>query len=272
MKAYLLDEKTIGMFQALYPGEIAEVTAPGRLAVGMMEEQGPAALLVATIQGTALWIDYLYVKPELRRQGVGGELLFSFLGKVKALEEITDVYAVCDEEMQLFFEEFGFEPDYKHPATSYQGVLKDMTGLEAPAKKESVKKLADLSGVQINQLSDGILKSEDAYIGIPLPINPADYMEDSLCYGDKELKAVLLLKEHNGVVEVAYAYASDHNGPMLMALLAEARASLLARLPEDTRIVVTALDDKVASIADKILVEPKRYRTYQSHYMMAKYF
>ena len=90
---YFLDKSNIHMFRLLFPEDLEKSFGDDRIGFGVMCDDTPAALLLATFTEDAFWVDWLYVKEEYRLLGISYRLLNTFYKNISGITYEDMVFA-----------------------------------------------------------------------------------------------------------------------------------------------------------------------------------
>ena len=218
---YTLDKETILIFQELCQEDLRDWREEGNVAFGVISDGEPAALLMASVNEYNVWVDWIYVKPDYRNQGIAARLLDVLEDGLSWVTKDNEIcVAVDDEELKRYFAVdrsmyFSEEPE------SYRFYESIMNLMELPDAEgcQYIKKLQDLSSAELKGMGNSIVSTPDISIPIEFPINPADYLPESVVYlKDGSCMAALLLKKDAMGVSISYAYLSGKDAKLYMEL------------------------------------------------------
>lgn len=249
---YTLNKDNVHMFRLLFPEDIVSFFGDDKVGFGVMCDDTPAALLLASFTDDVLWLDWLYVKEEYRGTGVSIRLLNAFYKNMSGLVSDNIVYTACENpEVQYVLTKTGFEFDSEAAQFTFRSTLSGLNSVPEHKPDKAVTLLNKLDQAALANLNREIVNS--GVLGVALPVDPADYMRESLVYtdGDK-IKAMLLLKEHGDVIDVAYAWVAGGEEKALIHLISAAKVLLQNTHSEDTEISMTTLNEASKKLASHL--------------------
>lgn len=258
---YTLDKETILIFQELCQEDLRDWREEGNVAFGVISDGEPAALLMASVNEYNVWVDWIYVKPDYRNQGIAARLLDVLEDGLSWVTKDNEIcVAVDDEELKRYFAVdrsmyFSEEPE------SYRFYESIMNLLELPDAEgcQYIKKLQDLSSAELKGMGNSIVSTPDISIPIEFPINPADYLPESVVYlKDGSCMAALLLKKDAMGVSISYAYLSGKDAKTLLMCISRAQRLLVEEYGGDLMISVTTLNKQSERLAEKLFPGAKK--------------
>ncbi|MCR4642280.1 MAG: GNAT family N-acetyltransferase [Lachnospiraceae bacterium] len=265
LEIFLLDKATIQVFYELLDQPSLAGFSEKNIALGAVLGEGedavPAAVLIATPKEGEVRVDWIYVREECRGKGIGKTLLKKLLVAAYEIPDIDGIwvdYTYEDEGMEDFLRHCGFftwEPD---GAACFRAALSSFTTVGEPEECDRVKPLTTLSDVQMADLYRGIRKraekGEDIPTGVPLPIQPEDYLQESAAYvGKMGIEALILLQGVGDGINVAWLYSNDTKPVALVRLFRHVRYSLKQRFSDDTPLELSSLRGKSLMLIRKLL-------------------
>ena len=196
MEIVVIKSEDAKLFGHLDPyGLIDRIGFPGAFGLGVImpgtKSDIVAGLLVATIEGGRLVIEWLATDPECREQGVAGELLKqAFLAAEKL--ELSEVAVRLTDRMtdpdfgrdpEPYFRDFLFDkeedgPDYYMIPVSEISKSKD---LASKVSDSGIRPLRELSAAEKNQLIAFMSDCEDVYV-VPEYISDLSVLDPTLSF------------------------------------------------------------------------------------------
>lgn len=267
----LLKREEMPAFTDMYTGDIVEAYDKTHIAIGAVAteqdygvEDARVGLILAYLNEDILEINWIYVRPTYRGEGIGSKMLQQVVEAGMKAEAIG-AYCVCqDEETGGFLRHMGFEVE-ESKASSYEATLGDFRDI---GNKEisGVVPLKELSRRKMLRVfnNDLISKYADS-LAIKVPINPEEFGDASMAYVVQDkVKAVLLIRQSD-VIEVAYAFAMKGSEIGLIGLVSRAKNELIKSYEEDTPVYIGGIND-----ASKQLIE-KMFKSVQKENMLEAY-
>ena len=265
LEIFLLDKETLQVFYELLNKPALAGFSEKNIALGAILGEGedaiPAAVLIATPVDGEVKLDWIYVREECRGKGIGKTLLKKLLVASYEIPDIDGIWVGYTEEnsgMDDFLDHCGFftwEPD---GAACFRATLSSFTTVGDAEICDNVKPLSTLSDVQLADLYRGIRKraekGEDIPTGVALPIQPAEYLQESAAYvGKMGIEALILLQGVDGRINVAWLYANDTKPVALVRLFRHVRYSLKQHFSDDTPLELSSLRGKSLMLIRKLL-------------------
>ena len=216
MKLTRIEKENEDNFKPLLPeGGIIKDQA----GVGALGDDGVpvAAALLSGGEGMVS-LDWLFVHPDYRKQGIGREFLFSIQNlfqKEAAFLSVTYVDAIP--ELESFFENAGFlmtsgDVCYTLPVQTIQKELEKKKVRERSARAE-IFSFSELANVRKDAVAD-FLKKETGTRGFMYSFDPAR----SFCSFDKEGKAAACLFTEPAEKGVIFVSMLLSTGPIMMGI------------------------------------------------------
>ena len=254
---YFLDKSNIHMFRLLFPEDLEKSFGDDRIGFGVMCDDTPAALLLATFTEDAFWVDWLYVKEEYRLLGISYRLLNTFYKNISGITYEDMVFAASDDSVvQHVLTQTGFEFENEPLYFTFRSTLAKLAAVPEHKPDKAVMLLNKLEPEMLQKLNREI--EDSGVIGVELPVDPAEYMRESLVYTDQDtIKAILLLKEHGDVIDVAYAWVAGGDEKALIRLISAAKVLLQNTHSEDTEITMTTLNEASKKLATHLFPDAK---------------
>ena len=212
----------------------------------------PAAVLIATPRKEQLILDWIYVREECRRKGIGKRLLTKLLSAAYNLPELEGIwtgYTYEYEGMENFLDHCGFYLWESDGAAQFTARISDMSGVGEPAECKQARELEQLSKKELNAFYEEIFKrlkeGKKLSIGVGFPIKAEDYMPESAALIKKEcIEALLLLKKAGLQINVAWVYSSGKDVAALIKLFRHALYHLNSRYGPDTELTMSSVNSK----------------------------
>ena len=250
-------------FEALLPLPIASRLAkPGYLLYGALADGAPCGVLCAHVYEGGLVLDYLYVVPSFRREGVATALLADLMGWARG--RFTDIHASFLPEAEDYetgplaqtFMSVGFlveQSDAGFFTLPLSGIeVPEMDGLSLPNK---VMPLSALPALLLRGFEARLRQSGAE--GAPLEFPGNALPEVSMAYVfQKEVAGVLLAEERASNLVVSWLYARKAEGmrsaralwQMMFAALQAARHSY----PPDTEVQILAINSQSEKMVQRL--------------------
>ena len=260
----VLDNEVANLFKPLYQGDISVYTDYEHFGYGVIKDDEPLGLFLSTISEEWTSVDWIYVRPESRHKELGRRMI---RGGIRALSEVMgeDFVTVCctDEKLKAFLENcgFDFEDEGKRKFYSYRGNLSDMNLIpRVPVAPNTIFSLSQLAPREYKALSLYFESLKDTEIAIPLPIKKEDYLDTPAVFIEKDrIRALFLLKKlSDKEVAIAYAYAFEHDGRALLALIAKAKAAVISEFGPDVIISSVSLGENTEKMLEALLPEMEK--------------
>ena len=262
-RIFILDKDTFGIFSELYTGLVDSATllSDGRIALGVMYDEQPAGLLIATVSDEAAWVDWLYIKEDYRNNGIGTALLWHFLNSVAKFTSCDEVKTACsDKSVRRFFSGQGFLFDRFKTSARYEANIRDFKDMDVEDGASCIVPVASLTRKMQSIINRAFMEDPELQVGIKLPIVPEDYYPGSAAYfSEDKLEAALFLKEDEKGVSVAYAYMSPGSPKSLVSLMAYAKNKVIELRGESAVVSAVALNSSSKKLTEKIF--PKAEKT-----------
>ena len=255
---FVISKSNLHVFAGLFQKPLADWYNEDKVGFGVICDGAPAALVLSTFSDEAVWLDWIYVKEEYREKGVIYRLLNRFFEKIRGIVVENTAYTACmDEKTKHVLLKAGFEFEEEPEYYTISAPLSKLTSVPEHKPDPAIQLLNRLDKNALNKVNKAARECHTQ--AVELPIVPKDYMHESLVYMEKdEPKAVLLLKEAEGRIDVAYAYLSGENGKPLIKLIAAAKKLLLNSYDEDIEITMTTLTNESEKLASHLFPEADR--------------
>lgn len=271
MVNYVMLDKTIAnAFTPLYQGDISTYLGEERFAYGAVKDGEPVGLFLSTIYEDMVTLDWIYVRDDCRGEELGGRMV---KGGVRVLMDILggELVTVCceDEGLKLFFEKCGFYFRKEELFYSYRAKLSDIIKLpEIDVPEDSVFRLSELRAKEFKSLNLYFQSLKDTEIPIDLPIEKSDYMDVPAVYirNDMIRAVILLKKESDSEVSIAFAYAFNRDGRALATLIQEAVAAIRDSFDEDVIISTASLGKNTEKMLESLFTDIDKKPIYQGIY------
>ena len=270
MLRFVLKPEDCSRFDHLYDGDLAAQMKPDTLVAGIVDDKSvparAAGLLVAEVKGSNLIVDWLYVIEPCRRQGVATALmdwLLSAATREEALENVMVFLSEGQEDLQTFFDDFGFGILFREGWGEFRGTLGDIAKL--PQKTVAGYKVLPLEKVSPSALRKLNARIIDGNIscGVPLPIKPEEYDPFSMiCYHEDEISAIGLMNIDQEGVKLPWLYAEDKSGKALVPLLNGMVKAVQKELPPETPIVFGTMGRAGERLAEHLLPDAEWHEIY----------
>lgn len=271
MEIYILDNDTLPIFGDLSSDALPQSLSEDMIAVGAIEgskkKAKPVGLLLAKVKGDALEIKWIYVSKEHRRKGIGFELISTLVNAADTADDagITGVYAMFsedDENLYPFLYGIGFDCYAKEGLCQYYVRISDMKDLPLyQGNTYDILRLDRVPKKWMNTFQAKLLKKERVKLGVAFPIIPADYHELSmvLCH-DKEIRAMILLKEIKEGLEVSWVYSA--NPKSTVWLLAKVKQEVEKRYGKKAVLLFGSLSEATGRLTEHLFPKAKKKEIY----------
>lgn len=266
MKYYTLDNDSVGIFRHLLPPTGVTLDEDTYL-IGAAEFNEdhkfvPMGVIVGKFTNDILMIDWLYVHPQFRRQGIADALMRRFLMAFSRVEDAEGVIIIVDktdEGIVEFLEKYGFEDIPIKGFGQYTCRLSDCNIRVEGNEAASIVRLCDVSNRQLTRFNEELYENEAASEGITPPIVRENYSENSAVYiKDNKIQAALLLNETSDYVEVKWMYVSPAAKVGAILLIRSVMNNLKQDYPNDTDIYIGIISDTVDGIVAGIFPNAKK--------------
>ncbi len=256
----LLDERSIKAFQPLYVGDIVDYLTDEKVAAGIRTKDGKnIALFMATVDDRDLFLDWLYVLPEYRKQGFGSMLLNDMLERITLVYQVNEVHTACsDSEFYDYLQWQGFFFDKDEERDIFSAKISDMTALPAGKKKECTFRLCDLDTKTMEFVNSFLSDNADVSVTVPLPINRKEYLDQSMvCVKDSKVYGLLLLSEEADAVTVPFAYSRTDPG-FLLSMMSKSAQGLERVYGSEKRLKITTVNSDSKKLVEKLFPNAAR--------------
>ena len=255
---FVLDKSNVHVFRLLFQEPIEKWFDDDKVGFGMMCDGKPAALLLASFTVEYVWIDWIYVQEEFRGRGLSFDIVNAFLRNISGIVHENTAFVSCEDELlKSVLMRVGFDFDEEPVRYTYSSNLSKLTGVPEHKPSNMIKLLNKLNEVEISKLSYAISECRD--VGVKLPVNPNDYLRESLVYMENDkVKAVLLLSKDGSGISVSYAYLSGVDGKPLIKLIAAAKKLLENSYGADTTITMTTLNKESEKLLTHLFPDADR--------------
>lgn len=271
MRRFLLNAEDLSRFAGLYIKSFAREVDDTVLLLGAVDDQAQppraAGLLAARVIDAALTIEWLYVLPEYRRQGVASSLLDTLLHHAYQNEEIRGAAAFFSENqptLEAFFRKFDFHILYRDGWGYFRGTLGNVADIpNAPSAGYSIMTLTEVSDASLRAFNNDIVQRKTIRCGVPLPINANDYAPQSrVCCINNEICGMLLLDIENNEIELRWLFAPPKHRRSLPLLLNAALSDLKQSMPPETPLSFGTLARPGQALAERLLPDAEWIESY----------
>lgn len=250
-------------FFPLLPGEIAQELAaqPDIMALGAIEGESPAGVLVFALEETWLRVIWLCTAEEMRGRGVARALL-RLLAKQAQQDRQTDRLVAdvprsvpLDPAYLLLFSEGWLAAPFQMNA--YACTLAELAEQEfwrQDIGETGVSPLSSLPHFMLKEYS-ALLNSQEGGAPVQLPLQPEEYDADiSLGYvSGGKLQACVLFTGNTGEIVLSYAHALPAAKIGIAKLFYSAGKRAMAKYPPETRFSFAAITPASRRLAEKLL-------------------
>ena len=268
----LLNEENRGDFDTVFPEGIALV--PFRVAFAAVDEEGRILGAVSYILlNYEYLLDWVYVEPEVRRQGVGTQLVeevFRIIVKTENLFPLTArfEYSNDDTELHTFF----LSIKYMYTSYSHERYyvtkedLRSSEGLKRSVNSEvTTEKFFDLSVAEQKKILTLLMMQETYVVGDYEQWKKTCVPELCRCVYAKNTLVDLIIMQRNpdGNMELSYLYGKYPKG--LFQLLSETVKDLEALFPE-SNITFDAMNDESVKLAEHLFPKARKAHVYEAEF------
>ena len=255
-RIFVLDKETFGIFSELYTGLLdpASLLSDGRIALGVIYEEQPVGLLIATVSDEAAWLDWLYVKEDYRNNGFGSSVLYHFLDNIVKHTACEEVKTACsDRAVRRFFSGCGFSFDRFKTSAKYETDISGIKDMGESVEDPCIIPVSSLTRKRLNILEQTFTESPELQVGIKLPIVPEGYYPGSAVYfSEDKPEAALFLKEDEKGVSIAYAFVAPGCPKSLVKLMAYAKEKIIEQKGESVILSAIALNTSSKKLVEKV--------------------
>ncbi len=285
IRLVVADKQELGVFAEFLEEDAGERFTDSTVAVGALlpKENSliPAGIIIGDFVDDIIELKWLYVDKSLRRRGIGQDLLCFYMDMAARISDCRGVMAVLPEnkpDLIDFFDAMSFVLFEAAGRRQYAARLSEMK--MPPAKSgsfnECIHRLPDISQDYLRSFEKNIMNSQqDLSLGVPFPILPKDFSDESLVYlNGRTIDAILLLKNTRVQLDdgkradgfdIAWLYGCSKNVVALAAVLGAAKTNLRKRYGEDVPITFTTLNDSSVDLGEK-LFPGHRFSTFEVAY------
>ncbi len=256
---YIIDEETAGIFSELHPQDPEEWFKSNTMALGVVSDGKPSALLVTSFAEETIWLDWLYVKEEYRKKGIGGMVLYRLIDCINGFGDLY-LYTACSTEMKEFLDKMGFEFPLNPSYSEFRAPLSGVAKLPSDGESDNIRSLYDISDTELNQLNNILIDPSLESVGIRVPVDIKAYQKESSVYiEDDKIKAMLFLQKVNDTINISYAYsASAKDGAKLIHLFSHAKKLIKDHYGADIEISATSLNEKSEKLISTLLPDAEK--------------
>ena len=272
----MLEEENVRKFGGLFPGDIRKSINENTICYGAVEENAegklvPAALIISEYNRGSLLITWMYVDVNFRGRGIMCSLMNRFIENARKTELVNNIYcSVTDENLAAYlFAQFGFYYNGFGDGDMMYSTLGNLVDLSGMLKANNqAKGLRDFNSNMLTQLNKFLQVHDEVSVGVPLPIDPDDYMKQSAAIAvNDDIKAFILLKEEKDTIFVSYAFAKEGYGQLLAPVLAKIQQELKG-FSDDKKIMAAALNDNSKKMFQRLFKEVNVKKIYECSYIL----
>lgn len=245
-------------FGAVLPSDI---TLEDRLAVGVINDFKAAAAAVFYDLGDAVMLEYLFVDPKFRRQGIARELLERIREEFKGMgaAALHAGYMERSEDLGLFFKSMGFSTlkdgeAMRIPLKAFlsskaiQGIMKgrERSRVESVVKLTSGEKKLLSQKLAEEELDEGVLNDAQLDPGLSLAALNGESGAPEACMlcEQKDSEVVLLLLAN-----------FTHDPANLMDLFRAFQKEITARGLEESELLLVAMNETMTKLLERLCEE-----------------
>lgn len=275
----VLNKADAGKFSSVYSGSTERFDDPDFIGLGMVDNDAvppvPCAMVTASVIDRSVNIEWLYVLPEYRRKKAATALLDQLLKAADQCEadEVFCTFTEKNEGAAEFMDDFGFAVFNDPSRHDYFMKLRDFKTL--PSEQPEGCSLDSFFNTDEAKLAafNEYLENGDAAVGVPLPIDPADYSPLSVCVEKNgEISGLLLIRTsgsgENAVIEIPWVFLKKECIKAMPAVYALAVDALRMLYPEDTAVRFETLNRGMDSIIEKIAPDAEFCELYSAHWQL----
>ncbi len=271
MKQFVLKAEDLPRFAGLYTETLANAADETTILLGAVDEQAqppiPAGLLAARVIDGALLLEWLYVAPECRRQGVAASLFNTLLNSAQQNDAVRGIAAFFSQnqpELEAFFKAVDFAVFHMDGWGQFKGTLDNVAAIpNPPAAGYSIIPLAEVPEAKLRAFNQFLLQENAPRCGVPLPILPQDYAPQSkVCYANGNIGGVILLRMQDAQIELSWLYAPMKHLRSLPLLLNAALSDVRQNMPPETPLVFGTLARPGQALAERLLPDAEWIETY----------
>ncbi len=256
-------------FESVFPKEIRE--GENRISIGAYREDGAVlGAFSAFLDGDEICIDWLYVDPTVRRQGVATALMDFFRRFIAETLEVCPIVARFPlREGDLSLHRFFLSLPDSEVSFSHDRIIISPPRLRAVARRVP-------PGSETVEVRDFFDQSEEARKTaleagreeLELRVEDWDLFLEScvpeLCkciYQEKVLTNLILIRKEEGDLEIAWLYSTDQEG--LYTLFKSCAKVVQERFPEAS-LIFEAMNESVAQLGAFLFPRAEKVPVYEA--------
>ena len=238
-----------------------------KIAVGAIQDDRAAGVLLFDILDDALMLDYIYVLPDFRKKGVATEMLKGFINEVGDPEPaaIHVNYPESAGDLHGFFSSMGFK--LFRDGSSYRIPAADI--LDTPAfnkvisgkPKHRLSRLKDITNKEKNDIKKAF---ENARLD-------SDIVDDKAISGDlsviafdgvsDEPEAMVLCEDGKDVVSILYLVNFRHDTLALVDIIHGLKAAIIEKNGGKCDLLFVTMDEKMEAFAKTLVGDEDEFES-----------
>lgn len=253
-------------FENMYSGHIGDLKDKIMLGAYKRYEDTwvPAGLLVCDVNtedGEVLFIEWIYVHPHFRQDGIFTAMMKKLLDTVKSSPIIRYICASYPSGESFFdnvFDKLGFGIEEDENFNSIRVDLADLQSDRIP--NVDTKGMVEIGKVDRKSFLrlENKVADEDIPCGITFPVEPGKYMRDSFALmNGSEVEGIMFFANEGAaqgktLISIPWLYSSDRSGKTLIKMFAYAAKHLKEEYGDDLLIEYGTLTKEIVGISSKL--------------------
>ena len=263
VRYFTVGEDTLGVFAGLCEEDARERFSELSVAMGAIHDEDgkaeAAGILIGHPTATDFTVDWIYVAPQFRRQGIGRELFFRTAEAVSALPEMDGIMTVISGEEEDLCRFFSGIHAMVLPAEGRGQYRANLGQLSLPPRKQGKKdESVPLGSIPLRMLRalEQRVEKVGGVVGVPFPIVPEQYAPESrVIYGKDEISDILLLKQEEDGYNIAWVYSYPKFSKRLVPLFLETFEEIIktsGRRPEEITVSFGVVNEAAMELAEHL--------------------
>lgn len=249
-----LDKDSINAFQDMYPGDIKIYGQGQYVAACTIRDGKKAALFLGTAYDELFYIDWLYVVPDYRGEGVADRLLEKIISWVSSVYDVDRIYTLCvDEGTRNFLQRRNFEFDESDIKRQYTSKIADMIDLPDVGAIREGQRLTELSDRETRMIMQFFSNHKSMMCALPFPIDRKDYMNESRVLMDgSDVKSMIALKEEDAAISFPFVFLTRSVIKEFVGTLGSLKDELSSKYGDNKELRIMALNEDAWKLAEKL--------------------